>query len=105
LHAQPANWDEERYLSEDHNQIIEALEKGVSSWHQPCNAEHSAGRITPPLRGNGVPYDAINVLIHGSAAIEKGHATPISMTFKQALGFEGARQRRRSEKLVFSLVL
>ncbi len=28
------------------NQIVAALETGVRPWHQPWNAEHSAGRIT-----------------------------------------------------------
>ena len=61
------------------------LEKGVRPWHQPWNAEHAAGRITRPLRGNGIPYQGINVLMLWSAAIEKGYAAPIWMTFKQAL--------------------
>ena len=67
------------------DQIVIALEQGVRPWHQPWNVEHSAGRITRPLRGNGVPYQGINVLMLWSAAIEKGYAAPIWMTFKQAL--------------------
>ena len=67
------------------DQIVAALEQGVRPWHQPWKAEHSAGRITRPLRGNGVPYQGINVLMLWSAAIEKGYAAPIWMTFKQAL--------------------
>ncbi|WP_139101882.1 ArdC-like ssDNA-binding domain-containing protein, partial [Acinetobacter baumannii] len=59
------------------NQIVSELEKGVRPWHQPWNVEHSAGRITRPLRGNGVPYQGINVLMLWSAAIEKGYAAPI----------------------------
>jgi hypothetical protein len=35
------------------NQIVSELEKGVRPWHQPWKAEHAAGRITRPLRGNG----------------------------------------------------
>jgi|ERR1700722_3685306 antirestriction protein ArdC len=66
-------------------QIVTALEQGVRPWHQPWKAEHSAGRITRPLRGNGVPYQGINVLMLWSAAIEKGYSAPIWMTFKQAL--------------------
>ena len=34
------------------DQIVTALEQGVRPWHQPWNVEHSAGRITRPLRGN-----------------------------------------------------
>ena len=67
------------------NQIVSELEKGVLPWHQPWKAEHAAGRITRPMRGNGVPYQGINVLMLWSAAVEKGYAAPIWMTFKQAL--------------------
>src|SRR3984957_1515505 len=67
------------------NQIVTALEQGVRPWHQPWKAEHAAGRIARPLRGNAVPYQGINVLMLWSAAIEKGYAAPIWMTFKQAL--------------------
>lgn len=66
------------------DQIVSELERGVRPWHQPWNAEHSAGRITRPLRGNGIPYQGINVLMLWSAAMVKGYATPIWMTFKQA---------------------
>jgi hypothetical protein len=38
------------------NQIISELEKGVRPWLKPWNVDHSAGRITRPLRGNGIPY-------------------------------------------------
>jgi antirestriction protein ArdC len=67
------------------DQIVRELEKGVRPWMKPWNAEHAAGRITRPLRANGVPYQGINVLMLWSEAIEKGYATPIWMTFKQAL--------------------
>lgn len=67
------------------NQIVSQLENGVRPWHQPWKVEHSAGRIMRPLRGNGVPYQGINVLMLWAAAIEKGYAAPIWMTFKQAL--------------------
>jgi len=51
---------------------------------RPRNAEHAAGRITRPLRHNGVPYQGINVLMLWSAAVAQGFAAPIWMTFKQA---------------------
>lgn len=66
------------------NQIVSELEKGVRPWLKPWNAEHAAGRITRPLRGNGVPYRGINVLMLWSASLDKGYAAPIWMTFKQA---------------------
>jgi hypothetical protein len=45
------------------DQIVCELEKGVRPWLKPWNAEHAAGRITRPLRGNGIPYKGINVLM------------------------------------------
>src|ERR1700737_4234381 len=66
------------------NQIVAELEKGVRPWIKPWNPEHAAGRITRPLRGNGIPYKGINVLMLWSAAMDKGYAAPVWMTFKQA---------------------
>src|ERR1700685_4229706 len=66
-------------------QIVAELEKGVRPWFKPWNAEHAAGRITRPLRSNGIPYRGINVLMLWSEAMTKGFAAPIWMTFKQAL--------------------
>jgi antirestriction protein ArdC len=34
----------------------------------PWNAEHAAGRITRPLRHNGLPYQGINVVMLWSAS-------------------------------------
>jgi antirestriction protein ArdC len=36
------------------------------------------------LRGNGIPYRGINVVMLWSAAMDKGYAAPIWLTFKQA---------------------
>jgi antirestriction protein ArdC len=58
------------------NQIVAELEKGVRPWHKPWNREHAAGRITRPLRANGIPYQGINVLMLWSAALDKGYAAP-----------------------------
>ena len=66
------------------DKIVCELEKGAMPWLKPWNAEHAAGRITRPLRGNGIPYKGINVLMLWSAAMEKGYAAPIWMTYKQA---------------------
>lgn len=67
------------------NQIVAELEQGVRPWLKPWNGEHAAGRITRPLRSNGVPYRGINILMLWSEAVSKGFAAPIWMTFKQAL--------------------
>ena len=37
-----------------------------------------------PLRGNGMPYQGINVLVLWSAAMERGYAAPLWMTYRQA---------------------
>ncbi|HEB79424.1 MAG TPA: DUF1738 domain-containing protein [Rhodospirillales bacterium] len=66
------------------NQIVADLEQGVRPWLKPWNAEHAAGRITRPLRHNGIPYQGINVVMLWSAAVACGYAAPIWMTFRQA---------------------
>jgi hypothetical protein len=58
------------------DQIVSELEKGVRPWMKPWNAEHAAGRITRPLRGNGIPYQGINVLMLRSAVL-LGVAFPV----------------------------
>jgi antirestriction protein ArdC len=82
------------------DQIVSELEKGVRPWLKPWNAEHAAGRITRPLRGNGIPYQGINVLMLWSAAMEKGFAAPIWMTFKQALEFKAHVRKGEQGSLV-----
>ena len=64
--------------------IVAELEQGIKPWEKPWNAEHAAGRITRPLRQNGVPYQGINVLMLWGEAVAKGFAAPIWMTFRQA---------------------
>ena len=66
------------------NQIVAELEKGVRPWMKPWDAAHVAGPVSRPLRGNGIPYAGINVLMLWVAAMEKGYAAPIWMTFRQA---------------------
>jgi antirestriction protein ArdC len=34
------------------DQIVASLEQGVRPWTKPWSAEHAAGRITRPLKGN-----------------------------------------------------
>jgi antirestriction protein ArdC len=36
------------------NRVVADLEQGVRPWLKPWNAEHAAGRITRPLRFNGL---------------------------------------------------
>jgi antirestriction protein ArdC len=81
-------------------QIVASLEQGVRPWFKPWNAEHAAGRITRPLRGNGIPYQGINVLMLWSAAMEKGYAAPVWMTFKQALDLKAHVRKGEQGSLV-----
>ncbi len=64
--------------------IVADLEQGVRTWMKPWNAGNTAGRITRPLRHNGVAYSGINVLMLWAEAMDKGFVTPTWMTFKQA---------------------
>jgi len=75
------------------NKILADLEQGVRTWMKPWSGEHAAGRITRPLRGNGKPYQGINVLLLWGAALESGFSCPVWMTFKQALDL-GAHVRK-----------
>jgi len=65
--------------------IVADLENGVRTWLRPWNAANTNGRITRPLRHNGVPYSGINILMLWASAIEQGFTAPMWMTFKQAL--------------------
>lgn len=65
--------------------IVADLEQGVRPWMKPWNAEHAAGRITRPLRANGIPYCGINIVMLWMEALERGYCAPIWMTLKQAL--------------------
>lgn len=65
-------------------QIIAELEQGTLPWMKPWDAAHVAGPVSRPLRGNGIPYAGINVLMLWVCAMEKGFSAPIWMTFRQA---------------------
>ena len=78
------------------DQIVAELEKGVRPWLKPWNAEHAAGRITRPLRANGIAYRGINVLMLWAAATERGYSAPLWLTYKQARELGG--QVRKGEK-------
>jgi antirestriction protein ArdC len=80
--------------------IVEELGNGVRPWLRPWNAEHAAGRITRPLRANGIPYQGINVLMLWGECVAKGYAAPIWMTFKQALEFGGHVRKGEKGSLV-----
>ena len=66
------------------NQIARQLEQGVRPWMKPWSVEHTAGRITRPLRHNAIPYRGVNVLLLWSEALAKGYAAHLWMTYKQS---------------------
>jgi antirestriction protein ArdC len=82
------------------DKIIADLEQGVRPWLRPWNADHAAGRITRPLRHNGIPYKGINVIMLWSAAVVKGYACPLWLTFKQALELGGNVRKGETGELV-----
>jgi antirestriction protein ArdC len=51
------------------NRIVADLEQGVRPWMRPWSVEHAAGKITRPLRHNGIPYKGINVVMLWSASV------------------------------------
>jgi hypothetical protein len=42
--------------------IVADLKQGVRPWHRPWNAGNMAGRVTRPLRHNGIPYQGVNTI-------------------------------------------
>ena len=66
------------------DKIIADLEKGIRTWMKPWEVGNTAGRITRPLRHNGMPYSGINILMLWASAIEQGFNAPMWMTYNQA---------------------
>jgi antirestriction protein ArdC len=71
------------------DRIVADLERGVRPWVRPWNAANAAGRVTRPLRSNGMPYQGINVVLLWSEAVSRGFASSTWMTFKQSLELGG----------------
>lgn len=85
------------------DRIISDLEQGVRTWMKPWSVEHTAGRISKPLRHNGTPYKGMNVLLLWGEAMDKGYAAPIWMTFKQALELDAhVRKGERGTLVVYA---
>ena len=82
------------------DKIIADLEQGVRTWLRPWNADHAAGKITRPLRHNGIPYKGINVIMLWSASVMKGHACPLWLTFRQAQELGGHVRKGETGELV-----
>lgn len=85
------------------NKIIADLERGELTWLKPWSAGNMDGRITKPLRHNGLAYSGINVLMLWGAAIEAGFSSPYWMTFKQAKELDAhVRKGERGNIVVYA---
>jgi antirestriction protein ArdC len=83
--------------------IVEELERGVRPWLKPWNAENAAGRITRPLRHNGLPYNGVNVLMLWASAEMQGYSCPFWLTFQQTKEFGGhAKKRQHGSPVVYA---
>lgn len=80
--------------------IVADLEKGVRPWMQPWRSGNAIGRVTRPLRHNGLPYSGMNVLLLWSEAMARGYVSPVWMTFKQAIELGGAVRKGETGSLV-----
>ena len=67
---------------------------------KPWSAEHAAGKITRPLRHNGLPYSGVNVLMLWLEAEANEYSAPIWMTFKQAQELGGHVRKGEHGSLV-----
>jgi antirestriction protein ArdC len=88
------------------DKIISALEQGVQPWFKPWSAEHAAGRITRPLRANGVPIRASISSCFGqrplSAAIPAPSGRPSGRRLSLARMCRKAKRDRLSSTLLRS---
>jgi antirestriction protein ArdC len=66
------------------DRIIADLEQGVRPWLKPWDSRNAKVRITLPVRHNGTPYRGVNILLLWDETVNKGYATPVWMTWKQA---------------------
>ena len=85
------------------DRIVEDLEQGVRPWIKPWSASNTSGRITRPVRHNGLPYSGMNVLLLWSEQMSRGFSSSMWMTFKQALELGGAvRKGETGSTVVFA---
>lgn len=82
------------------DRVVAELEKGVRPWMQPWHSSNAIGRVSRPLRYNGLPYNGMNVLLLWSEAVARGFSSPIWMTFKQALELGGCVRKGETGSMV-----
>ncbi|MDM0022656.1 ArdC family protein [Variovorax saccharolyticus] len=79
------------------DRIIAMLEKGGNVFRQRWT--RAASRGVPRNGKTGAPYHGANVLLLWDAAIERGYASNVWLTYKQAAGL-GAQVRRRERAVL-----
>ncbi len=82
------------------DRIVADLERGVRPWVRPWSVTNAAGRITRPLRHNGIPYQGINLVLLWSEAVARRFASSTWMTFKQSLELGGHIRKGESGTMV-----
>jgi antirestriction protein ArdC len=82
------------------DRIVAELEAGVRPWVQPWAASHAAGEVSRPLRFNGLPYRGINVVLLWLSALQRRYASPLWMTYKQAVELGGQVRKGETGSLV-----
>ncbi len=82
------------------DRILADLERGVRPWLKPWSAANTEGRITRPLRHNGLPYSGINVLLLWGEALSRGFTAPTWMTYRQAAELGGHVRKGEAGSLV-----
>lgn len=79
--------------------ILADLEQGVRPWLKPWSVEHADGRITRPLRSNGVPYRGINGAPYRrekkEVPNEQSGSLVMTCTHRTNLGQQWLRPRKR----------
>ena len=78
------------------DKIIASLEQGVRPWSKPWSAADTGAGFVLPLRGNGVPYRGINILMLWGASFDNNYRLPVWLTYKQTQ--EKGGQVRKGEK-------
>jgi antirestriction protein ArdC len=89
------------------HEVADSRPQGPSSlstpWHRPWSVTNTEGRITRPLRHNGIPYQGINVVVLWMAGVANGYASPRWFTFRQALELGGhVRKGEHGELVVYA---
>jgi antirestriction protein ArdC len=82
------------------DRIVAELEKGVRPWLKPWSTDHMQGRVSLPVRHNGIAYRGVNVVALWMQAMANGYAAPFWMTFKQALELGGGVRKGEKGSLV-----